>query len=450
MSEGESEPPRPARPADLDAAIAEAVALHREGRLGEAEARYMDILAAYPEYTGVLHNLGVVAAQGGDPAKALDWFDKTLALAPDYARAYLNRAGAHHELGHLERASADYRKFLAAEPDHHDANLRLALVETALGRRRSALTCFARTSAIRRAAATVSSISKLKLDHDIAQFRFLAACGDDADRLSRLADEFTTLRDDIDWPDDDGESVPLTDEQSKMIAATFARPVYMADAPETPGSSLHPSLDAAAVTRDYLDRAPGMARVDDLLAPDALQALRRYLLHGTIWFDFTHVGGFLAAYLEDGLACPLLLQIAADLGATFPEIFATHPLSQAWAFKCVGGRHSVDVHMDAAAVSVNFWITPDAANLDPDHGGLILYDTPPPPDWRIAGYGQDIDAIHEFLNREGSARIIVPYRENRAVIFDSNLFHQSDTVDFKPGYENHRINITLLFGQRLG
>jgi len=450
MAERENEPPRPVRPADFDSAIAEAVALHRDGRLAEAEARYLHILEGHPEHTGVLHNLGVVAAQGGEPAKALAWFDKTLALNPDYTRAYLNRASAHHELQRLEDAAADYRKFLAAEPDHHNANLRLALVETALGRRDSALAHFARTSEIRRAAATVTSISKLKLDHDIAQFRFLASAGDDADRLSRLADDLTALRDGIDWPDDDGEPVVLTDAQSRTIAAIFARPINVTVAREIAGSSLHPSLDAADITRDYFRHTPGMARVDDLLAPDALQALRRYLLHSTIWYDFNHVRGFLAAYLEDGLACPLLLQIAADLRMKFPGIFGTQPLTQAWAFKCVGGRHSVDVHMDAAAVSVNFWITPDVANLDPDHGGLVLHDTPPPPEWRIAGYDQDIDAIREFLAQAGSARTIVRHRENRAVIFDSNLFHQSDTVDFKPGHENHRINITLLFGQRGG
>ncbi len=248
---------------NLDEAIAEAVDLHREGRLAEAEARYLDILATHPKHAGALHNLGVVLARGGNHAAALDCFDKALAAQPDYASANLNRAGARHELGRLEEASQDYRKFLAAEPDHHDANLRLAFVETALGRRSGALACFARTSEIRRAAATVSSISKLKLDHDIAQFRLLAAAVIEADRLSRLADEFTALRDDIDWPDDDGEPVALTDEQSARIAATFARPVHVADAPEMARSSLHPSLDAAAITRDYFAHAPGMARVDD-------------------------------------------------------------------------------------------------------------------------------------------------------------------------------------------
>jgi len=42
----------------------------------------------------------------------------------------------------------------------------------------------------------------------------------------------------------------------------------------------------------------------------------------------------------------------------------------------------------------------------------------------------------------------VPYRANRAVIFDSDLFHETDVIRFKPGYENRRINVTLLFGRR--
>jgi hypothetical protein len=44
--------------------------------------------------------------------------------------------------------------------------------------------------------------------------------------------------------------------------------------------------------------------------------------------------------------------------------------------------------------------------------------------------------------------MIVPYRENRAVLFESRLFHRSDAPHFAPGYENRRINVTLLFGRR--
>jgi tetratricopeptide (TPR) repeat protein len=428
---------------DPDTDIAEAVRLHREGRLGEAASRYEDILRAHPDHPGVLHNLGVVAAQGGDHAAALGYFDRALAARPDYASAHHNKAGALWELGRLEEAADGYRLALDAEPGRYDAWFRLGLAENALGRRQSALACFARTSEIRRAAATAPSISKHKLDHDIAQYRFLAASGIDSDRISRLADDYAALENDIDWPDDDGEPVALTDEQSARIAATHNRPVHVADAPETVGSSLSASLDTAAIARDF--RA-GFARVDGLLAPEVVRALRRFLLESTIWFDFSHVRGFLAAYLEDGLACPLIFQIASDLRRVFPEIFGPHALSQAWAFKCVGGRHSVDIHMDSAAVSINFWITPNDANLDREHGGLVFYHAPPPPDWRIAGYNQDIDAIREFLAQSGSPATIIPYGENRAVIFDSNLFHESDAVRFRPGYENHRINVTMLFG----
>ena len=42
----------------------------------------------------------------------------------------------------------------------------------------------------------------------------------------------------------------------------------------------------------------------------------------------------------------------------------------------------------------------------------------------------------------------VPYRANRAVIFDSDLFHETDQIAFKEGYLNRRINITMLYGTR--
>jgi hypothetical protein len=42
----------------------------------------------------------------------------------------------------------------------------------------------------------------------------------------------------------------------------------------------------------------------------------------------------------------------------------------------------------------------------------------------------------------------VPYRGNRAVIFNSDLFHKTDAIRFREGYENRRINVTLLYGER--
>lgn len=46
----------------------------------------------------------------------------------------------------------------------------------------------------------------------------------------------------------------------------------------------------------------------------------------------------------------------------------------------------------------------------------------------------------------GRANVTVPHRANRLVLFDSGLYHRSDSLRFKPGYANRRINLTLLFG----
>ena len=42
----------------------------------------------------------------------------------------------------------------------------------------------------------------------------------------------------------------------------------------------------------------------------------------------------------------------------------------------------------------------------------------------------------------------IKYKENRAIIFNSNLFHASDSFNFKKSYTNRRINMTFLYGKR--
>ena len=105
-------------------------------------------------------------------------------------------------------------------------------------------------------------------------------------------------------------------------------------------------------------------------------------------------------------------------------------------------------HADFAAVNVNFWLTPDEANLDPASGGLVIWDKEAPLDWDFADYNRDPARIRQFLEGAGARRITVPHRQNRVVIFNSDLFHKTDDYRFRPGYENRRINVTLLYGYR--
>jgi hypothetical protein len=192
---------------------------------------------------------------------------------------------------------------------------------------------------------------------------------------------------------------------------------------------------------------PRIVVIDNLLTDEAVAQLRRYCLGSHIWHT-PYPQGYLGAFPESGFAAPLLAQIAEELSATFQDIFAAHPLRYHWAFKYDSSLDGIGVHADEAAVNVNFWITPDAANLDPESGGLVIWDKKAPPDWGFAKFNADEKAIYAFLAESGAKPVIVPYRANRAVIFDSDLFHKTDVIRFADGYENRRINITMLYGRR--
>ena len=96
---------------------------------------------------------------------------------------------------------------------------------------------------------------------------------------------------------------------------------------------------------------------------------------------------------------------------------------------------------------MNIWLTPDGASLDKDSGGLVVFTAKPPPDADFALYNTDTEkAIEEIIKPTGFANVTVPFRENRAVMFDSALFHHTDSFKFKKGYKNRRINLTILYG----
>ena len=82
--------------------------------------------------------------------------------------------------------------------------------------------------------------------------------------------------------------------------------------------------------------------------------------------------------------------------------------------------------------------------------GLTVWDKEAPKDWDFKDYNrrENKPKILEFLRSSGASPVTVPYRENRALIFNSNLFHESDRCLFRDGYDSRRINITFLYGHR--
>ena len=117
-----------------------------------------------------------------------------------------------------------------------------------------------------------------------------------------------------------------------------------------------------------------------------------------------------------------------------------------WGFKYDSEqRHTgINTHADDAAVNLNFWLTPDEANLEPTRGGgITVYEASV-----IGNRTAESKDYNQRLwdSREWAVKKVVPYRSNRAVLFPSSLYHKSDDHTFKTGYTNRRINFTLLFG----
>lgn len=178
--------------------------------------------------------------------------------------------------------------------------------------------------------------------------------------------------------------------------------------------------------------------------------MQKIMHDSTVWYQTKlplKFGGYVGAYVDDGLHDRILLHLAKDLHDTLPRILGGHPLRYMWAYKYDSEYTGINLHADQAAVNVNIWLTDDSANLDPESGGLVVFTAKPPADWSFEEYNTDTDFVRRrLLEPTGYANVTVPYRTNRAVIFDSALFHQTDSFKFRRGYKNRRINLTLLYG----
>src|SRR6185312_13574454 len=213
-----------------------------------------------------------------------------------------------------------------------------------------------------------------------------------------------------------------------------------------PGGALN-RIARQDIQHRWKTERPQIIVVDDLLTAEALEALRRFCQDSTIWHT-SYDAGYLGASPETGFACPLLAQIAEEFPKVLPEVLGAYPLKHLWAFKYDSALSGINIHADFAAVNINFWITPDEANQDAESGGLVVWDKAAPLDWDFFKYNSDESSVRAFLKQTGAKPVTIPYRANRAVIFDSDLFHETDRLSFREGYENRRINVTLLYGER--
>jgi Tfp pilus assembly protein PilF len=399
----------PSGAAELEATLQQAVRHHQAGQLAEAERLYRNVLQSRPDHPGVSNALGIALKQQGRVAEAALAFQQAVAAAPDFVPAQSNLGNILFEQGKRVEAEACYRRALALQPDMVDAlkNLGLLLVDS--GRFPESFPSFRRHAELvygrpENSGAGGGQVPPHKARHDQEQRDYLGAA-----------------------------------------AGAF----HLEEGGRIGGRAVNPDSSGGDIAMRWQTVSPQIAVIDNLLSDEALDKLRQYCWRSTMWHQI-YKQGYVGAMPEHGFACPLLAQIVDELRSTYPVILGQHPLLRWWGFKYDNQLSGINIHADFAAVNVNIWITPDDANLDPNSGGLVIWDKPAPLDWSFDEYNalNSAQAIRDFLERSGAKSVNVPYRSNRAVVFDSDLFHQGDRIAFKDGYLNRRINITMLFGLR--
>jgi tetratricopeptide (TPR) repeat protein len=452
----------------------------------DAATAYRKAITLNPRYQEAYGNLGNVLRDTGDLAGALSAYHQALKLNPSHADTHNNLGVVKREQGHTQEAVACYRRALELKPEHVEAlnNLGLALME--VGTLHEAIGCFQQALSIQpgyqtarynlgmawswagddtQACRCLHEVARAKHDHGKAPAEtavYRSRIKHDAEQVQYLLSQHTLGREHEQYLRSlqrfqerlDGDPRPenrlvVAPDEIAAIAPSFNR-ILNCDPPDRIGAgALNASLDVDEVETQYHARRPEVTCIDGLLNASALDALRRFCLEATIWKK-DYENGYTGAFLGDGFASPLLFQIADELRLRFPRIFSSHRLTQAWAFKHDSAKRGLNIHADAAAVNVNFWITPDEANLNPATGGLVVYDKEAPLEWNFKEYNsaRNKPKILAWLNEVGAQAIKIPYRANRAVVFNSDLFHETDEPSFADDYRSRRINITLLYGYR--
>jgi hypothetical protein len=218
-------------------------------------------------------------------------------------------------------------------------------------------------------------------------------------------------------------------------------------------SIINESNDIESLESEYIQKAPGILVIDNFLNKEALAELQKFCLNANI-FKQPFQNGYLGAFLSEGLSNEFILKLSEDLRLTFKKIFKDLKLMTALIFKYDSAEKGINIHADQATVNVNFWITPENANIDKESGGLQIWNKVPSADTLVQvkelgfdAYNSDANTTEkkQFLNENESVRQIIPYRENRVIIFNSMLLHTTDNYNFRDNYENRRINVTFFY-----
>jgi tetratricopeptide (TPR) repeat protein len=431
------------KPEDAETWSNKGVSLFKLKRYDQALIHYDKALNLKPDYAEALSNKGFVYASKNQYDVALAFHEEAFKLNPHLEVAVEGILECLIDLGLLSKAidfgriNSNYLK------DSESASQLLAFVHLSEGNKEEAYQLLMRSfEAHKISRATIikddETISVSQIKHEFEQLSHLK----NKQILSKSGEDALVVLDDaLKRP-----SIYLHSEKKDLLRNALDTCHYF---PELPfPSKVLGENDYQQIEDQFINSKFKLVVIDNFLNEEALFNLRQFVQEASIW-KTSYANGYVGGFMGSGFCSRAMLSISEELKNVLPRVIGSNRLTQAWAFKYDQEMRGIHLHADFAKVNVNFWITPDEACLDKNTGGMVIYDAPVPSSWSFADYNANPQKLREYLDLHNSSSVKVPYKLNRCVLFDSAYIHNTDQLSFNDGYENRRVNCTLLYGRQL-
>lgn len=461
----------------IDSVLQEGIDAQRTGRFSDAETSYRRVLEALPSHPVANHNLGVLLAQAGDLADGLRYLLVAVEAAPEEplfwsscVRALLLNGRVADALKLLQDAKErGLNSSSLAELERHSQAILSRSTREISDRTESAAQLDMRATELVERGSFEEAIRlyrrALELDPEFADAHFhLGSVLSESNCVAegfkhfmhraRLIYEAGVLKQAKSGTAEPPHKIKHDREQREYLRSLGLTDgedrFYLGCGDRVEGPAVNCGRLTAAMIESWLTEPVRVLVIDDFLSAEALDRLRRYCAESTIWRRIYNAG-YLGATPEDGFAAPLLAQIVEETRSNYVALLNDHPFRYLGGFKYDSElSKGTNTHADFSAVNVNLYITDDGANLDADTGGMRIYDRSASSEAEMRHYNGDEMALQRMLVQTNASVRVIPHRSNRAVIFDSGLYHRTDHCRFRDGYTNKRINVSLLFGDFKG
>ena len=420
----------------------------------KAISSYEKAIQINPSYANALYNLGIIFYELGEYKKAIDCYEKAIQINPNYANAYNNLGNVLKDIEEYKNAINSYQKALKLEPGLVSAQANISSIYISqLDNLEKAISASYQTLKIQHKISKFNNqkISLYRLKHDVQQAKYLSSKNykiNGIEKFQKIGSKILRREENKKDNKNPNKKILLNQDEIDSLLP-FYKENHIYQTSKISSDCLNPDKNWHEVEEQYFDSPKQIIYIDNFLSDKIARELREFCLVSKIW-DLEYKDKYLGATSDKGFISPIHLQIAIDLKQKMPKLFKQHKLSKFWAFKydTTLGK-GINIHADFAIHNLNFWITPDKYNNNKNSGGLKVYDAPAPENWTFHQYNKNADEVYKFLNDNNAKCTTIPYKFNRAVLFNSAYFHETDKINFKDDYEARRINITYLFGNRL-